>query len=122
MSNDNDIEDIIAQLQRLQLQQTDLLNQLQQANRLHQANRGNAERAHQAGVNDRQVEQDTSVAEVSDSQQDLQVGDQVRIINPGRFQAHRGTVINFGPNRVTIQTANGNKIQRAHHNVVVIEE
>ena len=118
MSGNDDIVDIIAQLQHLQLQQADLLTQLRRANQQ------NVERNHvqQAGIGERNANQDNVASEVSDTQQDLQVGDRVRILNPGRFQANRGTIIKIGANRVTVQASNGTKIQRAHHNIVILEE
>ena len=93
MSNElNEIKDIVAQLQQLHLQESELLLRLGQ---LSQVN--------------------TSVNITCE----LAVGDLVRIKNPRPLQAGKGTItkINIATNRVTIQSKNGSKIIRAPSNI-----
>jgi transcription antitermination factor NusG len=72
-------------------------------------------------INERNTEREyfDAAAEVSDTTRDLEVGDRVRIVNPGRFQAKKGVIFKITENRITVQAQNGTKIQRAHHNIVL---
>ena len=102
MSNEQDIANIIGQLQRLQIQQSELLVEL-------------------ARLNERNNETETTAAEVSDTPRDFIEGDRVRILNPKRYQARRGIITKIGDSRITVQAADGTKIQRAPHNIVLEE-
>ena len=101
MSNDNeqDIADIVAQLQQLQLQQSILLTRLSR-------------------INERDNERDYHDA-TADTPRDLKIGDRVKVLNPKRFQAKKGIVTNVGESRITIQAANGSKVQRAPENLIL---
>ena len=93
MDNSDEIQQLIDQLRRLQLQQNELITRLERA-------RGNER-------------QDSPRA-----RRELAIGDKVRIKNPGPFQANKGTVHKIGESRVTVRTASGTKILRAHKNIV----
>ena len=89
MSNE-DIEDIVNELRRLNIRQASLLARLETAR-------------------DRQTEDNNR----------LKVGDYVRILNPRRLQQNKGTITKIGRSRVTIQTSNGTTITRSPKNVTV---
>ena len=97
-SNEKEIADIVEQLQQLQLQQSILLTRL-------------------SHINERDTEREYFDA-ATDSPRDFKIGDRVRIINPKRFQAKKGVIINIGEGRITIKTHNGTKIQRSPDNLV----
>ena len=97
MSSDQSITDIVAQLNRLQLQQSELLTQLT-----------------------RLSERDNTSVGVDDTQRDFQVGYYVRILNPRSFQANLGIRTKISANRITVKTAEGSKIIRAFHNIVLV--
>ena len=101
MSNDNeqDISNIVAQLQQLQLQQSVLLTRLSR-------------------IHERSTERDYYDA-AADTPRDLRIGDRVRILNPKRFQAKKGVVTNIGEGRVTVKAPNGTKIQRSPENLML---
>ena len=108
MSNNNekDIADIVVRLQQLQIQQSILLDQLSRINE------GNTE------AENNNTAPDSNHA-APDTPRDFQIGDRVRILNPGRFQARRGVITNIGESRVTVKAPNGTKIQRAPNNLVL---
>jgi uncharacterized protein YceH (UPF0502 family) len=92
MSNEQDIKDIVEQLERLQIRQTELVQRLARL-----TNSGNNNTAHVFAV-----------------------GDYVRITNPGLRQADRGIITNIGNSRITVQDRNGTKILRAPKNLVFL--
>jgi hypothetical protein len=101
MSNGQDeIEDIVAQLQSLQIRESELLQRLE---RLNEANR---------------ITSGTPIAT-----RVFAIGDLVRIKNPRPLQAKQGTVIRIGvdTDRITVQTKNGSKIVRASYNLSHID-
>ena len=98
-SDEQDIADIIAQLQQLQLQQSILLTQL-------------------ASINNRNTEREFFDA-TADAPRDFRIGNRVRILNPKLFQAKRGVIINIGNSRITLQARNGTKVQREPHNLIL---
>jgi hypothetical protein len=104
MSNEQDIQDIIAQLQSLQLQQATLIQRLE---RLSEHREDNNET--------------TAVTSINATRR-FGIGDRVSINNPGRFQATRGTIIKIGNSRITVQARNGSKITRAPHNLSLEDE
>jgi hypothetical protein len=103
MSNRQDkIKDIVAQLQRLQLQETELLQRLEQLN-------------------------DTDslpivLPTVQLATREFKIGDLVQVKNPRPFQLKKGIIIRIGAdtNRITVQAKNGSKIVRAPSNLVHI--
>jgi hypothetical protein len=103
MSNRQDeIKDIVAQLQRLQLQETELLQRLERLN-----------------------DTDSHTARLPATQQitrEFEIGDLVEVKNPRPFQQKKGIIIRIGAgtNRITVQAKNGSKIVRAPSNLVHI--
>ena len=100
MSNEQDITEVIAQLQRLQLQQSELL---QRRTRLSES------------------EDNNNAAGQANTPRELAIGDRVRITTPGRFQSNSGKIIRIGTGRITVQANNGTKIVRAPKNLVLEE-
>jgi hypothetical protein len=101
MSNTQDeIKDIVAQLQRLQIRETELLERLE---RLNEGNNNST---------------DTPVGP-----RELAIGDVVQIRNPRPFQAREGRIVRIGvdTDRITVQAKNGAKIIRASTNIILIE-
>jgi transcription antitermination factor NusG len=103
MSNDEDIKDIIAQLQSLQLQQAALIQRLERV----------------SGSQDNGIPTRTKTVQVT---REFAVGDRVQINNPGPFQATRGTITKIGNSRITVQARNGTKISRAPKNLTLEDE
>ena len=96
----DEIKDIVAQLQRLQIQESELLQRLE---RLNETNSG------------------SSGAPITT--QEFVIGDLVRIKNPRPLQAKQGTIVKIGvnTNRIPVQTRSGTKIVRAPSNLVHID-
>ena len=110
MRNDN-VGDLIAQLTRLQVQQTDLLVRLERATdssiRFEQGTR----------------EEPTAVAidvSVTEETAAFAIGDRVKIKNPNPFQADKGAITKIGKRRSTVTTTSGQKIVRAAKNIVAL--
>ena len=97
MSSDQSIADIVAQLNQLQLQQSELLTQL-------------------TGLSGRNA----IPVVVDGTQSEFQVGDSVRILNPRGPQANTGVISKISANRITVTTASGSKIIRAYHNIALL--
>jgi hypothetical protein len=93
MRND-DIQDLIAQIERLQVQQTELLVRLRSAT-------DNEDSGHAPFEND--TEEDSRTTFI--------------INNPNLFQANRGTVTKIGTKRITVTSPSGQKILRAPKNL-----
>jgi hypothetical protein len=104
-SGQEEIKNIVSQLQRLHLQETELLHRLEQLSEADSNTPGSS-----------------NPAQDSSSPREFIIGDQVLIRNPKPFQSKRGVVIKIGigTNRVTVQTKNGTKIVRAPHNIILI--
>jgi hypothetical protein len=92
----DEIKDIVAQLQRLQIQESELLQRL-----------------------DRAVEAESRTSESPDLARDFQIGDLVQVKNPKPFQARQGTIIKIGIDTgyITVRARNGSKIVRASFNL-----
>jgi hypothetical protein len=101
-----DIKDIVEQLQRLQLQQDDLLA------RLHRAS--SSPNSGQATTRATRVPPDAARA--------LVIGDNVKVRNPRAFQANRAKTVSMGRSRIIIETSNGSRIIRAPHNLYLADE
>ena len=99
-SNDQEIADIIAQLQQLQLQQSVLLTRL-------------------AGISERNAEGEFFDTTADTPPREFQVGDRVRIFNPHRFQAKKGVIVSIGEGRITVRASNGTRIQRSPGNLIL---
>ncbi len=99
MNNDQEIKDIIAQLQQLQIQESELLQQLEQ---LSEGNNNNNNAQQQPPVT-----------------RELTIGDHVRIKNPRFLQADSGTISKITAKRITVLTQEGSSIIRSHKNIVL---
>jgi hypothetical protein len=99
MSNEQDIKDIVEQLERLQIRQTELVQRLARL-----TNSGN----------------NNTTTERSNTAHVFSVGDYVRITNPGLRQSDRGIITKIGNSRITVQDRNGTKILRAPKNLVLL--
>ena len=106
MDKKQEIEEIIKQLSKLQVQQTGILNRLDELTESTDA--PDAKRA--ASPTGRQ-----------DPKRPFAIGDRVRIRNPGRFQKDVGNIILIGSARTTVLTTKG-KVQRAQTNLAHIND
>jgi hypothetical protein len=95
----DEIEDIVAQLQSLQIRESELLQRLERSN---EANRNTS---------------GTPIAT-----RVFAIGDLVRIKNPRPLQAKQGTIMRIGvdTDRITVQTKNGSTIVQASCNLTHI--
>jgi hypothetical protein len=109
MRND-DVGDLIAQLTRLQVQQTDLLVRLERAT-------DGSIRFEQGTREPTAVAIDVSVTEETAA---FAIGDRVKIKNPNPFQADKGAITKIGKRRITVTTTSGQKIVRAAKNIVAL--
>ena len=102
MSNDKDeIIEIVAQLQRLQIQESELLLRLERLS-----------------VTESQADNPPTSTQIS---REFRIGDLVHIKNPKPFQIKKGNIIKIGANRVTVQSKTGSKIVRAPINIIHID-
>jgi hypothetical protein len=94
------IEDIVAQLQQLQIQESELLQRLE-----------------------RLKEADDNASEPPIRTRKFVIGDLVQIKNPRPLQAKKGTIIRIGidTDHITIQAKNGSKIVRTPFNLIHID-
>jgi hypothetical protein len=114
----NNIKDIVAQLQRLQIRQDELLTRLGDLS-------GDDDTVPLQAQAARVPTSPTRAARIpSDTSRDIEVGDRVRIRNPRRFQAVRGRVIKVSTptSRVTVQARDESKIVREPHNLIPDDE
>ena len=101
MNNERDeIKVIVAQLKQLQIQETELLQRLEQLN-----------------------EADSNPSRSPCVTRGFAIGDLVQIKNPRPLQAKKGTIMKIGvaTDRVAIQAKNGSKTVRASSNVFHVE-
>ena len=98
MDRDQAIKDIVNQLERLQIQQSELL-----------------ERLGDLSANDEGNPRATSPP----AARDFAVGDRVRIVSPGRSQPNRGTITKIGRSRSTVEDRHGTKVVRLPKNLVL---
>ena len=104
-TSDN-IQELIAELTRLQLQQTVILARLETAR---QQDKKKASKDGETGL-------------ITGRDFVFAIDNQVIIRNPGHFQTDRGTIVKIGKNRITVQTKLGTKIQRAPNNLLLNHE
>ena len=98
-----EIEDQIAELQQQQLKTIKLLENIQrQLSELSIAKENTA---------------DTNKPKSTQQNQELEVGDRVRILNPRRGQQSLGSITRITNHFVFIETASGHNIRRASKNV-----
>ena len=126
MRND-EVQDLITQLNRLQLQQTELFARLEKAIRDEDAQtRGirkedaqTREIAHKIEV--AQTREFVVAHEVAQTGE-FAIGDRVIVKNPNPFQTDRGKITKIGKKRITLTTQSGSKILRAPKNLVLQQE
>ena len=106
MSNEQDIADIVIQLQRLQLQQSELLQRIVQV-----SEENNTARPARA----------PRTAQPSNTRREFVIGNRVRIINPQPSQPPTRTITKIGIVRLTVTADNGTKINRIAKNLVLEE-
>jgi transcription antitermination factor NusG len=108
-NNNQEIKSIVEQLQRLQIKQATLLTRLERVSEGGGDDNEETPTARRAGLVTR------------DRPRELAIGDQVKIRNPGPFQATKGTIIkiNLTTDYITVQATNGTKIVRARKNVIL---
>ena len=104
----NEIRDIVAQLKRIQITESTLLQRLEV-------------------LSGTSVEHNRTDKHKSDTQgntkRGFEIGDKVRIVNPRPFQPRQGTIIKIGvrTDRLTVLSENGTKIIRASSNLIRLE-
>ena len=110
MRND-DVEDLIAQLTRLQVQQSELFVRLERATNS------------STSSEQRTTREPTTIAidaSVTEEPTTFAIGDRVKIRNPNPFQTDKGEITKIGKKRITVTTASGQKILRAAKNITAL--
>ncbi len=106
MRNDQqEVQEIIAQLQVLQIQQAALISRLEQATESEETNNPTPPPAHTS----------------SNRTREFVIGDRVRIRNPRYLQEERGTIIRIGA-RITVKTPREKTIVRLAKNLIFDNE
>ena len=126
MRND-EVQDLISQLNRLQLQQTDLFARLEKAigdedahtRRIDKEDAQTGEVANKVEV--AQTREFVVAHEVAQTGE-FAMGDRVIVKNPNPFQTDRGKITKIGNKRITLTTQSGRKILRAPKNLVLQQE
>jgi hypothetical protein len=90
MSKEQEVKDIIKQLQRLQVQQANLITKLERL----------------STIGDKATATNTALRTV----REFAIGDRVRIKNPRVLQPQKGKILKIGTDRITIQSILGTKI------------
>jgi hypothetical protein len=104
MSNAQDeIKEIVAKLQQIQIQETELLQRLERLSITDSLTSG-------------------SPTTRTQTSREFRIGDLVQVKNPKPFQIKKGHIIKIGAgtNRITVQSKNGSKIVRAPSNLIHI--
>ncbi len=118
-SNTLEIQEIVAQLDELQTQQSVLierLGQLTSANGILPAEASEASDEPTRTITESGYERDLFPASIPV----LIIGNQVRIKNPGVGQPDRGIITKITLHRITVQAANGILIARSPKNLVLL--
>jgi hypothetical protein len=121
----NEVQDLITQLNRLQLQQTELFARLEKAfgdndaqtRGVHKEDAQTRDVAHEI-----EVEQETRefvIAHGVAKTGEFAIRDRVIVKNPNFFQTDRGKITKIGNKRITLTTQSGSKILRAPKNLVL---
>ena len=96
MNNEDNIDELLTQLNRLRIEESNIIKRIIQVR-----NKNNNEETN----NEREQEEE------------LKIGDTVRILNPRRFQENTGVISKIGASRVTITPRKGIKIIRHPRNI-----
>ncbi len=126
MRND-EVQDLITQLNRLQLQQTELFARLEKAvgdedaqtRGIRKEDAQTREIAHKIEV---EQTREFVIAHVVAQTVEFAIGDRVIVKNPNPFQTDRGKITKIGKKRITLTTQSGSKILRAPKNLVLQQE
>ena len=102
----NEVQDLITELSRLQLQQTEVITRLTRL----------TETQHRETRTVSPPPRPTP----PETTREYAIGDRVRITNPRPFQATTGTVRKIGTNRITVRAASGSNIIRAPKNLIFL--
>jgi hypothetical protein len=126
MRND-EVQDLISQLNRLQLQQTELFARLEKAIGDKDAQTrgvGKEDAQTREVAHEIEVEQtrEFAIAHEVAQTREFAIGDRVIIKNPNLFQTDRGKITKIGNKRITLTTQSGSKILRAPKNLVLQQE
>jgi len=134
MSNEEEINSLVAQIRALQIRQTALIERL-----LHLSeDSGSSEtasttRTRPAPTAPRQPTRATRPAPTApteptragpatrDAPRQFRIGDRVRIRNPGPFQASKGRIERITAERIVVRTSDGREVQRHAKNIQLLE-
>ena len=100
MSNVQVIKDIVTQLERLQIQQSELIQRIGLL------------------VSESNQEPPQQISAASE----FAVGDRVRIKNPRFLQSSSGRITRITHKRITVLAGNGTSIVRAHKNIILVQQ
>ena len=103
MSGNNEVQELIAELTKLQLRQTEVITRL-------------------TLLTESQHREPRAVSPhlltPPEATQGFAIGDRVKIKNPRPFQTSAGSVKKIGTRRITVRTASGSDIVRAPKNLI----
>ena len=104
----NEIRDIVAQLKRIQITESTLLQRLEVLS--------------EASIDHNRTDKHQSDTQ-GNTKRGFEIGDKVRIVNPRPFQPRQGTIIKIGviTDRLTVLSDNGTKIIRSLSNLIRID-
>lgn len=118
MNKEEELQEVTKQLQDLQLKQGDLLARLEVLTRVPNEDTEEGQTSPtQAKVTTRVPAPVVADRQTPESRRAFVVGDIVRILNPRPQQPNTGVVKKIGASKITVETANGTKVQRAPHNI-----
>jgi hypothetical protein len=106
--NEREIEELVNQIQRLQIEQTELITRLTRERAVPAVGAAQGTAALQTTATTRP--------------RPFRIGDRVKIRNPRIYQPSTATVTKIGAVQITVTTRNGVKIYRIPENLILIEE
>lgn len=104
MSKDAEVKEVIELIKALNLQQASLISRLE---------RLSAERREEITP----IPAQRAAAPNIIAPREFRIGDEVRILNPRRFQAQKGKIIKISDKRITVKAPNGSTVLRAPKNI-----
>jgi hypothetical protein len=122
-NNNQEIKGIVEQLQRLQIKQATLLTRLERVSAA-QAFAVAAPAARVPAVEDTGSATSSATREPRPpptAPRDFDIGDRVRVINPGPGQNPLGIIVKIGPAQIHIRAQNGNEIRRIAKNLIRLD-
>jgi hypothetical protein len=106
MSNEDNIDNLLEQLNTLRIAETEIIRKIVNA-RARNTIQLNTD-------NNNNVERDAIPINTNN---ELKIGDNVIILNPRRYQEDRGVICKISETRITVKPKRGIKIVRAHKNI-----